>query len=75
MFLFVAFLLIGSVRALREECPIVCYHIRLYTEGHSTDLDNYCPGPGDMSSEGRMKEDRCTSNGTLTPKSAPLMGP
>ena len=24
---------------------------------------------------GRMKEDRFTSNGTLTPKSAPLMGP
>ena len=24
---------------------------------------------------GRWKEDRCTSNGTLTPKSAPLMGP
>ena len=23
----------------------------------------------------RMKEYRCTSNGTLTPKSAPLMGP
>ena len=22
-----------------------------------------------------MKEDRCTSNGTLMPKSAPLMGP
>jgi len=24
---------------------------------------------------GRLKEDRCTSSGTLTPKSAPLMGP
>ena len=24
---------------------------------------------------GRMKEDRCTSNGTLSPKSAPLIGP
>ena len=63
MLLLVAFLLIGSVRALREECPIVCYHIRLYANGQSTDLDNYCPGPGDMSSESESQvTETCDEN-------------